>query len=107
MGRGYWLKLSPQTPVARMTVSVTGIPPATDTDLLVPCTFGWNLVGSPFNGAIDLSKVLVKHLQNEPISWADAVDQNLVAAQPFGLPTSRRVSSTQRRERSSRNAAPV
>lgn len=84
-GRGYWFKAAPQSFAPQVTVTVTGIPPATDSDFLVPCAFGWNMVGSPFDQPIELSRVLVKNLQNEPISWDDAVSQNLVAAQPFAF----------------------
>jgi hypothetical protein len=85
VGRGYWLKLAPQNNASQVTVSITGIAPPTDNDLSIPCVFGWNLVGSPFDQPIEITRVLVKVLQNDPISWQDAVDQNLVAAQPFGF----------------------
>ncbi|MDX1935226.1 MAG: hypothetical protein SFU56_21725 [Capsulimonadales bacterium] len=84
-GRGYWLKVSPQDGAAERTVTVTGTPPPSDTDLAVPCSFGWNLIGSPFSTTIDVTTVQVKYLQNDPISWEQAVEQNLVAALPFTL----------------------
>lgn len=84
-GRAYWLKLAPQNNAPQVTVSITGIPPATDNDLVIPCVFGWNLIGSPFDQAIELGNIQVKVLQDDPISWDDAVNQNLVAAQPFAF----------------------
>jgi hypothetical protein len=85
MGRGYWLKIAPQDNSPQRTVTMTGVAPATETDLTISCPFGWNLVGSPFDQAVALTDVQVKSLQNDPIPWSDAVDQNLVAAQPFAL----------------------
>ncbi|GAB4466386.1 MAG: hypothetical protein OHK0029_37650 [Armatimonadaceae bacterium] len=85
VGRGYWLKLAPQSGASQVTVNLTGIAPPTDTDLLIPCVFGWNLIGSPFEQPIEISRLLVKVLQNDPIPWQDAVSQNLVAAQPYAF----------------------
>jgi hypothetical protein len=86
-GRGYWLKVSPANNAPQVEVVITGVPPATDNDYTIPCTFGWNLVGSPFDQPIEINRVLVKFLQNDAISWDDAVAQNLVAAQPFAFDT--------------------
>ena len=85
MGRGYWLKIAPVSLAQSTQVSVTGTAPATDTDFTISCPFGWNQVGSPFSGTIDISRVLVQQLQNDAISWDDAVARNLVSAQPYGF----------------------
>ena len=82
-GRGYWLKLEPGGASANPVVSVTGVPPATDTDFTVGCVYGWNLIGAPFSQSIDTSRILVQHLQNDAISWNDAVNISLIAAKPF------------------------
>lgn len=84
-GRGYWLKIAPVSLAQNTAVSVTGIAPATDTDFTIACPFGWNLVGSPFGGTIDVSRFLVQQLQNDAISWDEAVNRNLVSAQPYGF----------------------
>ncbi len=84
-GRGYWLKIAPVSAAPNTTVSITGTPPATDTDFTIPCPFGWNLVGSPFSGSIDISRVLVQQAQNDAISWDEAVTRNLVSANPYGF----------------------
>ena len=85
MGRGYWLKVAPVSLAQNTAISVTGAAPPTDTDFTISCPFGWNQVGSPFSGTIDISRVLVQQLQNDAISWDEAVTRNLVLAQPFGF----------------------
>jgi hypothetical protein len=84
-GRGYWLKIAPPDGSGTRTVKITGTPPVTDTDFAIPCAFGWNLVGSPFEGSIDLTKIQVKYLQNGLVDWQTAVDRNYIAAQPFAF----------------------
>ncbi len=78
-GRGYWLKVAPQGGAANVEVSITGTPPASDTDLTVQTPFGWNLVGSPFGTPFPKTDILVKYLQNDAVSWTDAVASNYVA----------------------------
>jgi len=82
-GRGYWLRLIPGAggPVHR--VEITGTTPTRDIDFTIPVPYGWNLIGSPFLDPIPLDKVLVKFLENDPVAWSEAVDSNLVAAEPF------------------------
>ena len=84
-GRGYWFKFEP---VNRATtdypVSLTGEAPATDTDYAMPAPIGWSMVGSPFTGnTTKVTDILVKYLQNDPLSWDEAVTRNLVSARPY------------------------
>ena len=85
VGRGYWLKFSPLAPTVQIALSVTGIAPASDTDFTLSCPYGWNLIGSPFSQPIDKDKILVQYLQNDAISWSDAVSRSLVADKPFAF----------------------
>ncbi|MFM7320978.1 MAG: FlgD immunoglobulin-like domain containing protein [Armatimonadota bacterium] len=82
-GRGYWLRLLPGAggPVHR--VEITGTTPVRDVDFTIPVPYGWNLIGSPFLEQVPIEKILVKFLENDPVSWTEAVDSNLVAAEPF------------------------
>lgn len=84
-GRGYWLKVAPADGGSRVTVNLTGVQPPDDTDLTIGLPYGWNLVGNPFAGSVRVDDLLVQYLQNDAISWADAVARNLVAAQPFAF----------------------
>jgi hypothetical protein len=84
-GRAYWLKLSPSAGQTQMAVTMTGIAPASDTDFTISCPYGWNLIGSPFSQGIDVSKILVQYLQNDAISWDEAVGRFLVAKNPFAF----------------------
>ena len=84
-GRGYWLKITPQDNAGSKKVTVTGTPPETDTDFATACTFGWNLVGSPFDNAINLDDVRVQYLQNADVDWQTAVEKNYVAATLFAF----------------------
>ena len=84
-GRGYWLKVTPQDGSGAKTVSLTGTPPETDTDFAIACTYGWNLIGSPFENAVALNDIRVQYLQNGDVDWQTAVEKNYVAAQPFAF----------------------
>ena len=84
-GRGYWLRLLPGDNSVNYKIDLEGVPPATDTDFTLGAAYGWNLIGSPFSDPIDIEKVLVKFLENDPVTWQEAIDSNLVAAQPFEL----------------------
>ena len=83
-GRGYWLRLLPTAGGPIHRVEIAGTTPARDVDFTIPVPYGWNLVGSPFLDPIPLDKILVKFLENDPVTWNEAVDSNLVAAEPFG-----------------------
>ena len=82
-GHGYWFKLEPTAAGGSGVVTVTGIPPETDTDFTLNCPYGWNMIGSPFAQPIDLGNILIQYAQNGAISYPDAVARSLVAAQPF------------------------
>jgi len=96
-GRGYFLKFMP-TPGGPLvtTLSVTGVAPATDVDYTIHLAYGWNLIGTPFSQTLDLTKTLVKYLENDAISFTAATGQDtnnaplgtLVADKVWGLDTS-------------------
>ena len=77
-GRAFWMKLVPENKSTH-EIAYTGEVPATDIDLPVAAPFGWNMIGSPFDGLIDTANLRVGFLDNDPISWAEAVTKNLVA----------------------------
>nr|CAA9227506.1 hypothetical protein AVDCRST_MAG63-806 [uncultured Armatimonadetes bacterium] len=79
-GRAYWLKAVPNA----VTVNVNGAAPPQDTDLTVSLPYGWNLVGTPFDQT-NVSDLQVQLLQNPPVTWEQAVADNLVAAEPYGF----------------------
>jgi hypothetical protein len=84
-GRGYWFKLQPLSGATEVNVSVTGTAVPTDTDFTISAPFGWSLIGSPFQQPFNINQVLVKYLQNDAITWEEAVESNLVAALPYSL----------------------
>ena len=77
-GRAFWMKLVPENKTTH-EIAYTGEVPATDIDLPVAAPFGWNMIGSPFDGLIDTANLRVGFLDNDPITWAEAVTKNLVA----------------------------
>ena len=81
-GRAFWMKLVPENK-ATHEVKYAGEIPATDIDLPVAAPYGWNLIGSPFDSLIDTANLRVVFLDNDPITWAEAVTKNLVAADIF------------------------
>lgn len=81
-GRAFWMKLVPENKSTH-EVSYAGEVPATDIDLPVAAPFGWNMFGSPFDTLIDTANLRVSFLDNDPISWAEAVTKNLVAEDIF------------------------
>jgi hypothetical protein len=85
LGRGYWLKVSPEDNAAEKVVRVTGYPPSTDTSVVVSAPFGWNLIGYPHGQLLNLSNIQVRFLEGDIYSWDDAVAANLVAPRPFGF----------------------
>jgi hypothetical protein len=72
------MKLVPENKTTH-EIAYTGEVPATDIDLPVAAPFGWNMIGSPFDGLIDTANLRVGFLDNDPITWAEAVTKNLVA----------------------------
>jgi hypothetical protein len=85
LGRGYWLKVSPEDNAAEKVVRVTGYPPATDTSVVVSAPFGWNLIGYPHGQLLNLANIQVRFLEGDIYNWNDAVAANLVAPRPFGF----------------------
>jgi hypothetical protein len=81
-GRAFWMKLVPENKSTH-EVSYAGEIPTTDIDLPVATPFGWNMIGSPFDTLIDTASLKVIFLDNDPITWAEAVTKNLVAADIF------------------------
>ena len=77
-GRAFWMKLVPENKSTH-EISYTGEIPSTDIDLPVAAPFGWNMIGSPFDGLIDTANLRVGFLDNDPITWAEAVTKNLIA----------------------------
>lgn len=55
LGAGYWLLLSQATPFTR-----EGFPAATDRPFEIPLRVGWNLIGTPFEYAVDWLKTKVR-----------------------------------------------
>lgn len=96
-GKGYFLKFLPLAggPV-NTTVSLTGVAPATDVDYTLHLAYGWNLIGTPFDQVLDLTKVFVKYLENDaiPFTAATGLDSanaplgTLIADKAWGLDTS-------------------
>lgn len=83
-GRGYWLKVFPADfSVNARAVSITGIAPPDDTDFTVPCVYGWNMIGYPFPTFVRLKDILVQYLQNDAITWDDAVARGLVSGDVY------------------------
>lgn len=87
-GRAYWLKAAPISGASQLVVNVTGVAPPRDTDITVSLPFGWNLIGTPWDQPVNINDpqrpLQVQYLQNDVLSWGEAVTRNLVAAQPFG-----------------------
>jgi hypothetical protein len=81
-GRAFWMKLVPENKTTH-EIAYTGEVPATDIDLPVAAPFGWNMIGSPFDGLIDTANLRVGFLDTDPISWAEAVTKNLIAEDIF------------------------
>ncbi len=83
-GKGYFLKFlqSPGGPV-NTSVSLTGVLPSTDVDYTVHLAYGWNLIGTPFAQDLDLTKTLVKYLENDAVSFTAATGTDVGDA-PFG-----------------------
>lgn len=83
-GLGYFVKFMGTSggPV-NTTLSLTGIAPTTDVDYAVHLAYGWNLIGTPFGQDLDLSKLLVKYLENDAIPFNAATGTDVNTA-PFG-----------------------
>lgn len=77
-GRAFWLRMVPDQ-AATHRITYQGELPATDVDLPIAAPYGWNLIGSPFEVLYDVNDLKVVFLDNDPLTWPEAVAKNLVA----------------------------
>ena len=78
-GRGYWLRVFDD-----VDLQLTGVLEPEGEPYIVPLRAGWNQIGSPRQGPVNVQDLVVEVSGEQPISYQDALDANIIQDGVYG-----------------------
>lgn len=72
-GTGYWIRADDANSISGRSYTQNQV-----SSVEIPVTYGWNLLGNPYQSAIPLSNLRVKYINNTTQSFEDAINDSRV-----------------------------